>query len=62
MLKRFEKIFLKAGEKSEVEFSIGLDDLTYIGAALKPTYEYGQFNIEVGPLSQTFTLISRGKL
>lgn len=47
-LKGFRKIKLAPGESRTVEFTVGADQLQYIGQDYKPVVEPGQFRILVG--------------
>ncbi|MEX3616520.1 glycoside hydrolase family 3 N-terminal domain-containing protein [Paenibacillus glucanolyticus] len=47
-LKGFRKISLKAGEKRKIEFTIGAEQLQYIGQDYKQVVEPGLFRIMVG--------------
>ena len=50
-LRAFEKLNLKAGESRTVEFTLGFDELSIIGADMKRVLEKGQFEIMVGASS-----------
>ncbi|MGV2644006.1 beta-glucosidase, partial [Clostridium perfringens] len=47
-LKGFRKISLQPGERSKVEFTIGTEQLQYIGQNYKQVVEPGLFRIMVG--------------
>ncbi|ANA81731.1 beta-glucosidase [Paenibacillus glucanolyticus] len=47
-LKGFRKISLKAGEKRKIEFTIGAEQLQYVGQDYKQVVEPGLFRIMVG--------------
>lgn len=47
-LKGFEKISLKPGESRTVEFSVGPEELQYIGQDYRPIVEPGLFRVMVG--------------
>ncbi|WP_338540572.1 glycoside hydrolase family 3 N-terminal domain-containing protein [Paenibacillus tundrae] len=47
-LKGFVKVNLEPGETRNIEFSIGAEQLQYIGRELKPVVEAGQFHIHIG--------------
>lgn len=47
-LKRFQKIFLKAGERKEVAFTITPEALKFYNAALQHIWEPGEFIIHIG--------------
>ena len=51
-LKKFEKIFLKAGESKMVEFEISVEDLKFYNGKLHFDWEPGEFDILVGPNSR----------
>ncbi len=55
-LKRFEKISLAPGASRKMEFKLGRQDLSFIGADLKPTVEPGAFSALVGGLKAEFTI------
>ncbi len=55
-LRRFAKVWLQPGESRELSFQLGRDDLSFIGADLRPTVEPGDFAVTVGGLRETFTL------
>ncbi|KQY80822.1 glycosyl hydrolase family 3 [Paenibacillus sp. Root52] len=47
-LKGFVKVNVEPGETRNIEFSIGAEQLQYIGRELKPVVEAGQFHIHIG--------------
>ncbi|WP_165020294.1 beta-glucosidase BglX [Dysgonomonas sp. ZJ279] len=47
-LKGFKKVFLKAGETKDVEFTLSVDDLRFYNPDLKFVYETGDFHLFVG--------------
>ena len=51
-LRAFEKVQLKAGESREVQFTLGFDELSIIGADMKRVLEKGSVDIMVGASSQ----------
>src|SRR6266700_11533 len=55
-LVRFGKIDLKPDESRTLSFTITPEDLSFIGADLKPTIEPGDFEVSVGGLHASFTL------
>lgn len=55
-LRRFAKVWLQAGESREVAFTLGRDDLSFIGSDNRPTVEPGAFTVTVGGLRAGFTL------
>lgn len=50
-LRAFQKVWLKAGESRQVEFTLGFDELSIIGADMKRVLERGDFDIMVGASS-----------
>jgi beta-glucosidase len=61
-LKSFQKIFLKKGEKRELNFKLTTQDLKFFNQDLKPVFEPGDFNVFVGTNSRdvqkaSFTLL-----
>ncbi|HEX6430031.1 MAG TPA: glycoside hydrolase family 3 N-terminal domain-containing protein [Niastella sp.] len=55
-LRGFEKIDLKPGESKTVTFHIPLKQLAFVGTDLKKHLEAGDFNIQVGNLTQLFSV------
>lgn len=60
-LKNFKKIFLKAGEKQTIRFTVSEDDLKFYDAGMKYAAEPGDFKLFIGTNSRdvkesTFTL------
>jgi beta-glucosidase len=55
-LKRFEKISLAPGASRTLQFKLGRQDLSFIGADLKPTVEPGAFSALVGELKADFSI------
>lgn len=51
-LKNFKKIFLKAGESQDVDFTISSNELRFYDINMKYTYEPGDFKVFVGTNSQ----------
>jgi beta-glucosidase len=47
-LKKFQKLFLKAGEKKRVTFTLTAEDLAYLDDRWKPVVEPGEFAVLVG--------------
>lgn len=47
-LKGFRKVFLQPGESQTVEFTVGPEQLQYIGANYEPVVEPGEFQVHVG--------------
>jgi beta-glucosidase len=61
-LKGFQKIFLKKGEKKELNFKLTTQDLKFFNQDLKQVFEPGDFNVFVGTNSRdvkkaSFTLL-----
>jgi len=61
VLKRFQKIELKAKEVKTVRFELTWDDLAFIGPDNKPVVEPGEFRVELGKMSVSFTAHSARK-
>lgn len=55
-LRGFEKVFLRAGEKKMVHFTITRDDLTMLDQSLNPVVEPGVFKVMVGHSSADIRL------
>jgi len=55
-VKRFAKVYLESGQNKTLTFTLGPDDLSFIGSDNKPWLEPGDFDVMVGGLTQTFTL------
>ena len=55
-VKRFAKIYLEPGQSRTLTFTLRRDDLSFIGADLKPTVEPGDFEVFVANLKEKFTL------
>jgi beta-glucosidase len=55
-VKRFAKVYLEPGQNKTLTFTLGPDDLSFIGSDNKPWIEPGDFDVMVGGLTQTFTL------
>ena len=55
-LRRFRKISLAVGEEKSVAFTLGREDVSYIGFDMKPTVGKGGFTIEIGGLTANFEL------
>lgn len=51
-LKDFRKVAVPAGGSASVEFVLRREDLLFVGQALKPTVEPGQFDLWVAPSAQ----------
>jgi len=54
-LRRFQKVFVKAGGSVNVKFELGRDDLSFVNAELQRVVETGEFKVSVGELSDTFS-------
>ncbi len=55
-LKRFKKIFLKAGEEKTLQFTLNQSDLSFIGRDNKRIIEPGLFEITIGDQKEKFHL------
>jgi beta-glucosidase len=55
-LRRFAKISLEPGQSRTLTFKLRREDLSFIGADNKLTWEPGEFDVTVGGLTQRFTL------
>jgi beta-glucosidase len=53
-LKRFAKISLQPGETHRCDFELNRDDLSFIGADNKKTFEPGKFHVMVGNQTGSF--------
>ncbi|MCW0456055.1 glycoside hydrolase family 3 N-terminal domain-containing protein [Xanthomonas sacchari] len=51
-LKDFRKVAVPAGGSASVDFVLRREDLLFVGQALKPTVESGQFDLWVAPSAQ----------
>lgn len=51
-LRGFQRIYLRPGEKKEVEFTLSRIDLEFIGRDMKPVLEPGEFEVFVGNSSE----------
>ncbi len=51
-LKNFMKVMLQPGEKKDISFEIGTDDLKFYNSSLKYVWESGDFNIFIGSNSR----------
>ncbi|MNN36946.1 Periplasmic beta-glucosidase precursor [compost metagenome] len=47
-LKGFRKIYLEPGETQTVKFTIGAEELQYIGSDMKTVVEPGEFQVCIG--------------
>jgi beta-glucosidase len=55
-LRRFEKISLEPGASRAMQFKLTRQDLSFIGADLKPVFEPGAFTASVGTQKADFTI------
>jgi beta-glucosidase len=60
-LKNFQKVRIEPGASKVVEFTLGAEDLQFIGRDMKPTVEPGEFDLWVAPsatggIRKTFAL------
>jgi beta-glucosidase len=53
-LRAFQKIFLKAGQRKEISFTIDKNDLAFVNAELKTVTEAGAFEIMIGEKKVVF--------
>ena len=53
-LKRFAKVDLQSGGEQRVSFELTPDDMSFIGADNRRILELGEFDVEVGGLTQSF--------
>lgn len=53
-LRKYEKIFLAAGQSKVVEFNLRAEDLAFVNAELKTVTEAGEFELGVGNLTKKF--------
>ena len=56
-LRRFEKLELAPGQTKTLHFTLEEADMTYIGKDMKPVLEPGRFEVLVGGLTESFTVI-----
>lgn len=56
-LKDWRKVRLEPGERKRVDFSIGLEDLSYVGTDLRKSVDAGLFEITVGPDSSCGSMV-----
>lgn len=47
-LKGFQKVFLKAGESKQIDFTISTEDLKFYNSNLENDWEAGEFRIQIG--------------
>ena len=55
-LRRFAKIYLQPGQSRMLNFKLRREDLSFIGNDNKSVAEPGDFEVEIGGLTQRFTL------
>ena len=55
-LRRFAKIYLQPGQSRTLNFKLRREDLSFIGNDNKSVAEPGDFEVEIGGLTQRFTL------
>ena len=60
-LKKFERVYLKAGEKKTITFTLSAEELAFYNIDMKKTVEPGDFKLWVAPnsrdgLEATFTI------
>ena len=55
-LRGFEKVSLKPGESKAVHFQLPLKDLAFVGTDLKKHLEAGDFKVQVGEETATFSI------
>lgn len=55
-LKRFEKVFLKAGESKTVVFTLPMEELALYNTDMKKVVEPGQFELQIGTSSEKIVL------
>jgi beta-glucosidase len=61
VLKRYEKVDLAPKATQTVRFTLGWDDLSFIGRDNKPVVEPGEFKVEVGGMSVSFNAVEGKK-
>lgn len=55
-LKRFEKVFIKAGETVNVRFELPMNELALYNVNIKKVVEPGEFELQVGSASDQIKL------
>lgn len=55
-LKRFEKVFIKAGETVNVRFELPMNELALYDVNMKKVVEPGEFELQVGSASDQIKL------
>jgi beta-glucosidase len=61
VLKRFQKVELAPKAMQTVRFTLGWDDLSFIGRDNKPVVEPGDFKVQIGDMSVGFTAVEGKK-
>ena len=61
VLKRFEKVTIEPKDTQTVRFTLGWDDLAFIGRDNKPVVEPGEFKAQIGNMSVSFTAVEGKK-
>lgn len=56
-LKRFEKVFIKAGETARVKFELPMAELALYNGEMKKVVEPGEFELQVGTASDQIKLV-----
>lgn len=56
-LKRFEKVYLEAGEEKVIHFQLTEKDLAFVGKELEWIAEEGEFQIMIADLEKEFSLV-----
>lgn len=58
-LKKFERIFIPAGETRQVSFTLGDEDLSIVNADMQWAVEPGDFTVMIGSSSDNIRLKSK---
>lgn len=61
VLKRFQKVDLAPKATQTVRFTLGWDDLSFIGRDNKPVVEPGEFKVQIGDMSVSFNAVEGKK-
>jgi beta-glucosidase len=61
VLKRFQKVEIQPKDTQTVRFTLGWDDLAFIGRDNKPVVEPGEFKVQVGDMSVSFNAVEGKK-
>jgi beta-glucosidase len=56
-VRRFARVYLEAGESRVLTFTLRPEDLSFVGADNRTVVEPGDFEVMVGDLKETFTLL-----